>query len=366
LRRPARRWNRAARAGHDGTQPDEKHGVRDEGTTITGDEHVNAPCASQSAWNRAGKSRYTKETLLRDTATYGTKKKMTLSTPTRREFQTHRRSRDTGFSIIEALVVVAIVATILAITLPMLTRTRWSSREVGSVSNARQIAIVVRGYCDENKGLTPVIFRPIEMYYSRGDESEEVAVNGRLVRGAWFFNASSFHYALNPAIEAEVLLAPGSLNYPKENVGGVTTSDRSDYILTSTFYADPSFWNRWTQNGPQQWHAQRWDSILFPSDKGVVWQHSVYGQPGFPYRHSGPTFAGVRSAVMWGDLSGGNEEFAKLNPGEPNFFHHGAFSPHTYFDDGFPVDETLHGIHGRDRGTYEPAKPGKGSLDSRK
>jgi len=59
--------------------------------------------------------------------------------------------------------------------------------------------------------------------------------------------------------------------------------------------------------------------------------------------------SGVRTSVLWADLSASTEDQSKLRIGEPNFFHHGHISPIPFWADGQPIDATKDGVRGRDR-----------------
>ncbi len=65
----------------------------------------------------------------------------------------HRRRR--GFSLVELLVVMAIVATVIGIIMPALGKGRRNARAVQTMNNQRQIVIGVTGFASDNGGRYP-------------------------------------------------------------------------------------------------------------------------------------------------------------------------------------------------------------------
>lgn len=60
-----------------------------------------------------------------------------------------------GFTLVELLVVIGIIALLIAILLPTLTRARESAKTVASLSNLRQLGTGLVMYVNENKGAYP-------------------------------------------------------------------------------------------------------------------------------------------------------------------------------------------------------------------
>lgn len=64
--------------------------------------------------------------------------------------------RRKAFTLVELLVVIGIIALLIAILLPTLSKARENANRAACLSNLRQIGTAVVMYCSENKGLLPV------------------------------------------------------------------------------------------------------------------------------------------------------------------------------------------------------------------
>ena len=71
------------------------------------------------------------------------------------------RKRGTGFTLVELLVVIAVVALLVVILLPALTSVREAARRTQCASNQRQVALGVLAYTSANGDTLPSMFDPL-------------------------------------------------------------------------------------------------------------------------------------------------------------------------------------------------------------
>ena len=73
---------------------------------------------------------------------------------------TPRRRRVTAFTLVELLVVIAVIAVLIGLLLPTLAASREAGRAAVCLSNLRQAAIACQQYANDNHGKSPAVGQP--------------------------------------------------------------------------------------------------------------------------------------------------------------------------------------------------------------
>ena len=120
-----------------------------------------------------------------------------------------------GFTLVELLVVVAIIATLAAVTFTIAPKMIKKSKQVASISNMRQVAILMNGYAAENGGKLPA-------------PREENTGNNGSTRNTSLPGMAHWH---------EVIIADIYPGVTRAQIGG----DRNWWISFSPIVANPQF-----------------------------------------------------------------------------------------------------------------------------
>lgn len=239
---------------------------------------------------------------------------------------------------------IGVVSFMCALAIPYLADARARSLGVRSQSNIRQLGLGVAGYAGDNKDLPPVLGggRPSDGW---SFQFQTYSTDN------WFAHKWLFSLAITRYLEdVRVAAAPGNPNPRKILTVDGERASLSDYSLSPTLYATPSFFSWDTQKGPSQFGAQRLDQIAHPSDKGVLNANWIYHIPKY-----GPTptccVFDVASPVCFGDLSVSEHVIRRMRPGMMNIYDKdvvlGGGDPVKM--QGPPVTGTLDGVSGRDK-----------------
>lgn len=143
----------------------------------------------------------------------------------------NRAARRSAFTLIELLIVVAIIGVLVGLLLPSLARARESARRAVCASNLRQIGTALIGYAGANDGFVPSInpLTPVT----------PPMTSGYFTSVLYSWDAATVVDALKPyGLSTNVMYCPSNTTLftePTVQVGG-TTSD-GDYLVNYAYLA---------------------------------------------------------------------------------------------------------------------------------
>jgi len=140
-----------------------------------------------------------------------------------------------GFTLVELLVVIGIIALLISILLPSLNRAREQANRIKCASNLRQIGLGIQMYSNENKGAFP------RTYFDGAADPTILANNTGFATGTSFAQtgvaspvgtnnvcASFFLVLKSQDLTSEVFVCPSS-QAERDNFQGATKDDRSNW-----------------------------------------------------------------------------------------------------------------------------------------
>ena len=167
------------------------------------------------------------------------------------------RRRRSGFTLVELLVAIGILAALVGLLFPVLTRARRKAHEAKCQSNLRQIGLALSMYAQDNDGLFPLTGNPDP------------------VPNTW--RAAIFPYVGNP----QLLLCPA------ERVSPPFDGTLSDWSLKSGYAMNAVHWQMGPPSPPGLWWTHE-SSIELPAET----IHVVEGSGSYELSNPDPAPAG--------------------------------------------------------------------------
>lgn len=166
-----------------------------------------------------------------------------------------KRYKYPGFTLIETLLVIALIGILIGLTLPYLAGARDKAREVSALSLIRGHGQILQMYSADYAGFFPVIGHP--------DRPTTIRVGDREIELKYWHAEIQWVFALADQYYDGRIGHP-SLFPPGYQGGG------SPFRYTESYLAVPDFWAPETRTGRQQWRAVPAALTAYPSAKGLL------------------------------------------------------------------------------------------------
>jgi len=236
-----------------------------------------------------------------------------------------------GFTLIEILVVIAVIAVLMGIAIPTLWGARRSAVITVTLANQRQADQVLRLYLQDHNELYPNWGEPGTFAAELNWDEQDQFITDR-----WWDQSVYWGLYLHMlGYEGWTSLGPasadGSYEQAVREADCVGCDLMSWHVITNTAYAAPPFWDEAIPPDKQYHKALRSTSIAYPSNKGIlILRRGVMGQ----------SRSLDQDMIHFGDGHGETLLRSDLTPGVIR----GVMN-----SNGYPVHNTPNGFLGRDR-----------------
>ncbi|HOA73763.1 MAG TPA: prepilin-type N-terminal cleavage/methylation domain-containing protein [Phycisphaerae bacterium] len=183
-----------------------------------------------------------------------------------------------GFTLIEVLVVVAIIALLISILLPSLKAARDEAKKVTCGTNLHQIGTGLTSYVTDNRGELPVRYRTASSfttYFMRAGLVHKGAVGLGLLANRRYVPEPLVFYCPGQDNTKSACLVYNSVDnrwVTDAAFSGMTDSAKRDVKVRASYMARPGMKEKYAQIGAKP------KEVLIPSGEVVGWRQDEYYQ----------------------------------------------------------------------------------------
>jgi len=253
-----------------------------------------------------------------------------------------------GFTLVELLVTVGVIALLLSITIPALRGVRWRAQETAELSHQRQSGLALFAYADDHAGAFPYFgipgtdFAPLKYH--------DGPFKGQWEGSPWFPTEYGHHweqvwawaYWIKGLGYTEADTAITYSTGERHVVAPLSGYGRALDVMTGAAIVRPSFL---ALNGPRRiedHQGQRMQHVAYPSKKGVLRRENYLRYRATGWETLGPQIGRIPVYVWFADGHSGMHAPDTMLPGITDGISE-TWPPPTG-----SVFTTIDGIHGRD------------------
>lgn len=243
-----------------------------------------------------------------------------------------------GFTLIETLVVIAVIATLIAISLPALYGAKVRSRLSLSLSNLRSHASTMTMYGGDHQDYLPAPTRPLPEPTTITSRSISRSYEAQYFEATYFWPLAMCDEYYPGSLTAKAFLSPFNEQY-RELQGSQMI--QTSYFLACSFFADPAFYDpERREYFPSQLRATKAHEVSFPTDKALLAERERTESGPSPGKYVLASFCDGHAA----DQSLG-EASDQYHEGTADYIIH--YSGHGPVG-GSPIQHPVFGLRGRD------------------
>ncbi len=216
-------------------------------------------------------------------------------TAKKRFFDRHGIKRRPGFTLVELLVVISIIALLISILLPALAKAKSAANAVVCSTHIRSLSQACMVYAQENRGFFPAMFN--NQYDLQGPNPSFAAIS-KSPNGIWPNMIITTMYPYLSQAQVESPLNPGYWNQPfltvepnfidpsvKAAMGGTNTYEYSDTTTVTQYSTIDYAYNDWNAAGTSTSEvimgsqAVLWYCDVWPFESGNAFPHDPHSSP---------------------------------------------------------------------------------------
>ncbi len=213
----------------------------------------------------------------------------------KRVFDRYSIKRPKGFTLVELLVVISIIALLISILLPALAKAKSAANAVVCSTHVRSLSQACMVYAQENRGFFPAMFN--NQYELQGPNPSFAAIS-KSPNGIWPNMIITTMYPYLSQAQVESPLNPGYWNQPfltvepnfidpsiKASMGGTNTYEYSDTTTVTQYSTIDYAYNDWNAAGTPTSEvtmgsqAVLWYCDVWPFESGNAFPHDPQSSP---------------------------------------------------------------------------------------
>lgn len=251
------------------------------------------------------------------------------------------RSHSCGaFSLVEGLVVGAILVVVVAVAVPGLGHARIAAAESRCVASIRSAGTLVHSYAAQSQELPPHGAYVHGSLTSDGPMAsvmyKDLGVEVPYFRMASLWGEIIADWQGDSVAAATCPSSPPEKRLIRRPIDSASSHGESTYWLSAALFAAPSLWQETIDARESHFKPQRFSAVLYPSNKGLLYEQRVLHINRDVISPLAPTCAS--STVGFVDGHAGAKDFR------------GNAAVRTPFDENSPMpfSHTYRGVLGRD------------------